>query len=109
MKENKSILNLLPRLLVVFGVLFFIAGAMTWENMGWRAAYSSIQPGMDMASVNARFKSLDPPPCQCSYSRGGFWEREAYAHLVVTGPNRWKYVFYIGTNGKVVDKKKWWG
>jgi len=98
----------LPRAFVGFGALFMVFGLVTWENLAWRSTYRDIRPGMQLPAVEARFKGLRPPPRFCTVSTGGFWNRESASHLVVAGPNRWKYVFYLDTRNRVVDRAKWW-
>lgn len=107
--RTKSLLSFFPRLMIAVGVLLFFAGAITWENVSWRRAYSAVSPGMEQSVVEDTFKQLRPEPRSCEYGLGGFWKRDAYAYLVIAGPNRWKYVFYLDPSGKVVHKAKWWG
>lgn len=108
MKDKIPLIDALPKLMIGAGVLLFVFGWMTWENLAWRSAYASIQPGTNITALESQFKALKPVPRRCEYSRGGFWEHDSYAHLVIAGPNRWKYVFYLDPNNCVVDKGKWW-
>jgi hypothetical protein len=108
MKAKRSFLNAIPRILMAAGVLLFVFGALTWENMTWRGAFTSVQPGTTMSAVESQFKGLKPAPRSCDYSLGGFWQHDSYAHLVIAGPNRWKYVFYLDPQNRVLDKAKWW-
>ncbi len=108
MKDRNPILDALPKLMVGAGLLLMIFGWLTWENLGWKSAYAGIQPGMTRAQLEQQFDSLKPAPRRCEYSLGGFWERNSYAHLVIAGPNRWKYVFYLDPYNRVLDKAKWW-
>jgi len=32
----------------------------------------------------------------------------SYSHVIIAGPNRWKYVFYLNSKNRVLDKAKWW-
>lgn len=107
MKRN-SFLNAVPRMLMVVGVLLFVYGSLTWENLAWRGTYAGVQRGTTSAAVESQFKGLKPAPRRCDYSLGGFWQRDSYAHLVIAGPNRWKYVFYLDPQNRVLDKAKWW-
>ena len=110
MKPKDNLLwNILPRLLMIAGILTFLAGAITWENLGWRAAYISVQMGADEKAVEQAFGGLSPKPRSAVFSPGGFWNRESHSHLVIAGPNRWKYVFYFDANDRLVEKAKWWG
>ena len=109
MSVKALLVGLAPRALVSVGALFFVFGCLTWENMAWRSAYKSVQPGMTVSAVECQFKSLSPAPRNCTVSPGAFWKRECASHLVISGPNHWKYVFYLDSENRVVDKDKWWG
>ena len=109
MTVKALLVGLAPRALLGVGALFFVFGWVTWENLAWRATYNGVQPGMTMTAVLAEFKSMEPAPRSCTATPGGFWKRESARHLIIAGPNRWKYVFYLDNRNRVGDKARWGG
>ena len=109
MNSRNFVWNAIPRLFVGAGVLAFVAGWLTWESLAWRRTYNGIKPGMTLSTVQTRFNSLKPPPRFCELSPGGFWKQDSSSHLIIAGPNRWKYCFYLDADHRVIDKVKWWG